>query len=238
MVFNGVRAVPGADLVIGDYPNTAGCLQAPDNWPRLLSQKTNRPLDDWSCTAQSSGSMLRRVDDAVANNDIRNDSTVVFAIGMNDFGGYGVVDNQNLALADPAAVQRDYIENLKAAAAKVRQVAPGAKLVVSGALPTVDRETSVFCPVNTVPDQPAGIAVPLLRDVEDWNRGNQQLAAEAIGARYVEIIDGARGHDTCAADDQRYVAGVLDTTTPNYNMSFHPSLKGSQYMADQLAGNV
>lgn len=237
-VRNGLRGVPGIDALLGSYQETGGCLQSEDNWPRQLGEKKGRKVADWSCTAQTSGSMLGRVDAAIAAGDVKNNSTVVMAIGMNDFGGFGVVDNQNLALLDPAAVQRDYIGNLKSAAEKIRKVAPDARFVVSGALPTVDRDSATFCPVNVVPNQPAGIPVPLLRDVENWNRGNQQLAAKAIGGTYVEMIDGARGHDTCAPDNQRYVAGIVDTTTPNYHMAFHPSHAGSEYMADRLAANV
>jgi hypothetical protein len=77
-----------------------------------------------------------------------------------------------------------------------------------------------------------------LRDVENWNRENQKEAARQVGGEYVEIIDGARGHDTCAPDTARYVAGVVDTTTPNYNMIFHPSDAGSEFVARTLATRV
>ena len=235
-VRNSLRGVPGpvGDWA-NDYPQTGGCLQAPNNVPAKLGERTGRPVADWSCTAQTSRSMLGRVDQAVAAGDIHDDSTVVIAVGMNDYGPYGALDNGNAALLDPASVGRDYRANLQGAADRIRAVAPQAKIVVAGALPTVDRDTTMFCPLNVIPNMPLGVPVPLLRDAENWNRDNQRAAADQIGADYVEIVDGARGHDTCAPDADRYVAGVVDTTTPDYNMAFHPADAGSWFVADTVA---
>lgn len=236
---NFLRDAPGA---VGDwandYPATAGCLQAPNNVPVKLGELTGRPVADWSCTAQTSRSMLGRIDQAVAAGDIHDDSTVVIAVGMNDFGGFGALDNGNAAFFDPSAVQRDYLANLQGAADRIRAVAPQAEIVVAGALPTVDRDTTMFCPLNVIPDAPLGLPVPPVRDVENWNRDNQRDAAAQIGARYVEIIDGARGHDTCASDADRYVAGIIDTTTPDYNMAFHPSDAGSRFVAETVTADL
>lgn len=237
-VHNTLRDIPGP---IGDwaddYPKTAGCLQAPNNFPAKLGQTTGRHVDDYSCTATTSGSMMNRVNQAIRAGVLRNDSTVVFAVGMNDYGPFGAADN-GTNIFDPANVAAVYRSNMQKAADRVRSVAPDARIVVPGALPTVDRANAIFCALNVVPDLPLGVPVPVLRDVENWNRGNQRAAAADIGASYVEVMDGARGHDTCAADRDRYVAGIIDTTTPDYNMMFHPSARGSQYLADTVAPHV
>ena len=237
-VRNTLRAIPGP---IGDwaddYPQTAGCLQAPNNFPAKLSQATDRPVDDYSCTATTSGSMMNRINQAIDAGAVRNDSTVVLAVGMNDYGLFGAFDNGTNIL-DPGNVAAAYRDNMQRAADRIRSVAPEARIVVSGALPTVDRKNTTFCALNVVPDFPMGVPVPILRDVENWNRDNQRAAAADIDATYVEVMDGARGHDTCAADNDRYVAGIVDTTTPNYNMMFHPSENGSQYLADTVAPHV
>jgi hypothetical protein len=142
---NFLRDVPGA---VGDwakdYPATAGCLQAPNNVPAKLRELTGRPVADWSCTAQTSRSMLDRADQAVNAGDVHDNSTVVIAVGMNDFGMFGALDNGNAALLDPPAVQRDYRANLQEAADRIRAVAPQAENVVAGALPTVDLDTTMF----------------------------------------------------------------------------------------------
>ncbi|MGP5928655.1 GDSL-type esterase/lipase family protein [Corynebacterium glyciniphilum] len=237
-VRNTLRAIPGP---IGDwaddYPQTAGCLQAPNNFPAKLSQATDRPVDDYSCTATTSGSMMNRINQAIDAGAVRNDSTVVLAVGMNDYGLFGAFDNGTNIL-DPGNVAAAYRDNMQRAADRIRSVAPEARIVVPGALPTVDRKNTTFCALNVVPDFPMGVPVPILRDVENWNRDNQRAAAADIDATYVEVMDGARGHDTCAADNDRYVAGIVDTTTPNYNMMFHPSENGSQYLADTVAPHV
>lgn len=236
---NTFRDAPGA---LGDwarnYPQTAGCLQAPNNWPRKLSQATGRQVDDWSCTAQSSGSLAGRVDHAVRSGAVHNDSTVVISIGLNDYGPFGAADNQNLGLLDPPTVARDFNANMQTVADQIRAHAPEARIVMTGSLPTVDRVNTTFCAVNVVPDIPLGVPVPPLRDVENWNRDNQRSAAAQIDADFIDIMDGARGHDTCAADNARYVAGVIDTTTPDYNMAFHPSDTGSRYVAETVAARM
>ncbi|MCZ9309682.1 GDSL-type esterase/lipase family protein [Corynebacterium uberis] len=237
-VHNELRGMVGP---IGDwarnYPtNAAGCLAAPNNIPGKLAQKTGRALHDWSCVADTSGSMLPRLDAALAAGHISNDSTVVFALGMNDYGGFGLRDNK-VNIFDPIAVNGAYKRNLHAAADKIRAVAPGAQIIISGAIPTTDRDTAIFCAVNVVPNMPAGVPVPYLRDVENWNRDNQRQAAAEIGATYVEMIDGARGHETCGPDAQRFVAGFIDTTTPNYTMSAHPSDLGSEYAANTVVAH-
>lgn len=237
-VRNTLRGVPGP---IGgwadDYPQTAGCLQAPNNFPAKLAQATGRPVDDYSCTATTSGSMMHRINQAIDAGVVHDDSTVVLAVGMNDYGLFGVFDNGTNIL-DPGNVAAAYRSNMQKAADRIRSAAPEARIVVPGALPTVDRRNTTFCALNVVPDFPMGVPVPPLRNVENWNRDNQRAAAEDIDATYVEVMDGARGHDTCAADNDRYVAGIIDTTTPNYNMMFHPSETGSRYLADTVAPHV
>ncbi|WP_420098785.1 GDSL-type esterase/lipase family protein [Corynebacterium sp.] len=238
LVRNTLNGVPGS---VGDwaadYPQTAGCLQSPDNFPRKLAAVTGQHVDDYSCSGVTSGTMLHRVNQAISAGKVTDDSTVVMAVGMNDWGPFGAVAD-GVNILDPASVAANYRTNMSRAAERIRSVAPGATLVVSGALPTVDRQSSMFCAVNVVPDMPAGLPIPVLRDIENWNRDNQRTAADDIGATYVEVIDPARGHDTCAPDADRYVAGIIDTTTPNYTMMFHPSERGSQFLAETVAPHV
>ncbi|MGO1949289.1 MAG: GDSL-type esterase/lipase family protein [Mycobacteriaceae bacterium] len=221
--------------IVGDYPQQAGCLQAPNNWPRKVGAKTGAPLSDWSCTGNTSRTMLGRIDHAVAIGDLHGGTrSVVLAVGLNNYGPFGVADGVNTV--DPGAVRGGFLADLHAAADKIRAVAPGAQIVVPGTLTIADPGNSMFCPLNVVPDLPAGIPVPLLRDVENWNRQNQIDAAAEIGATYVEVKNGSAGNGTCAPDQQRFVSGVIDTTTPDYNMIVHPSDAGSEFMADRVAG--
>lgn len=227
---NLVRNIPGTNL---DYPSKAGCLQAPNNWPRKVANK-GFSVADWSCTAQTSRTMLGRLDRAVKAGDLHSGTrAVVLPSGMNNYGGFGALDGVNII--NPAAVRSAYLSDIKRAAAKIRSVAPGAKIVIPGSLAVADPNTTMFCAVNVVPNTPMGLPVPLLRDVERMNANNQATAARQVGATFVDIRSGSLNNNTCAPDKSRYVAGVIDTTTPNYNMAAHPSAAGSQYMADRIA---
>lgn len=227
---NLVKDIPGINL---DYPSKEGCLQAPDSWPHKVAAK-GFSVADWSCAGQTSRTMLGRLDRAVATGDLHEGTrAVVLPSGMNNFAGLGALDGVNVI--DPNAVRRAYLADITEAAAKVRSVAPDAKIVIPGSLAAADPDTTMYCAVNVIPNAPMGLPVPLLRDAERMNANNQATAAKAVGATFVDIRSGSRNHNTCAPDQSRYVAGIIDTTTPNYNMSFHPSEAGSQYMADRIA---
>lgn len=227
---NLVKDIPGTNL---DYPSKEGCLQAPDNWAHKVRAK-GFSVADWSCTAQTSRTMLGRLDRSIATGDLHAGTrAVVLPSGMNNYGGFGALDGVNVI--DPNAVRNSYLSDIRRAAAKVRSVAPGAKIVIPGSLAVADPNTTMFCAVNVVPNAPMGLPVPLLRDVERMNASNQATAARQVGGTFVDIRSGSLGNNTCAPDRSRYVAGIIDTTTPNYNMAFHPSAAGSQYMADRIA---
>ncbi|RAV32826.1 GDSL-type esterase/lipase family protein [Corynebacterium heidelbergense] len=216
------------------YPSREGCLQAPDNAPRLLAERTGLAVDDWSCTAQTSRSALTRVDSAIRVGDIHSGTrSVVLALGMNNFGPFAINDGVNVA--DPGAVRAAYIADMHEAAKRIRSVAPTAQLVIQGQLSVSDPVSAMYCSVNVVPNMPAGFPIFILRDAENWNRQNQIDAAKEIGARYVEVKDPSANHNSCVADQERWVAGVIDTTTPNYHMMFHPSHAGSDFVAAQVA---
>lgn len=216
------------------YPNREGCLQAPNNWPRKLGAKTGAPISDWSCTAQTSQTMLHRLDRAIASGDVhRGTRSVVIAVGANDYGGFGIA--QGFQPWNPAKMRADYVNNIKIAKAKIARHAPQAKVVISGMIAMADpKAPHMFCAVNVIPNKPGGVPVPLLATVERDNEGNQRAAANAIGASFVPMRMASAGNTPCAPDNNRFAAGVIDTTTPNYNMAFHPSDRGSEFIANKL----
>jgi hypothetical protein len=223
-----------------DYPRTGQlesgkeCLQAPDNWPRLL-QDRGVDVRDWSCTAQTSRTMLDRIDASIAAGDLTADTdTVIFPVGLNNFGPWGQKDGVDVT--DFAAVQDAYRADMREAARRVRAVAPEVSLVVSG-MPQIG-DGDRYCIVNVVPDRPAGVSVPYLAKAEDAVQTMQRQSADDIGAEFVDLKTASRGHDSCAPDTERYVAGLVDTTTPDYKMIIHPSQAGQRFIAEQLASVV
>ena len=91
------------------------------------------------------------------------------------------------------------------------------------------------CLINVVPNAPLGIPVPLLQQVENNTRSFQERAAREIGATFVDIKTASASHNTCARDSERWVSGLVDTTTTHYNMPYHPSHAGSGFVAQELA---
>lgn len=62
--------IPAVQDWVWNYPHNNGCLQGPENWPRQLQAKTGTPVNDWSCTAETSQSMLAKIDSAIGAGDI------------------------------------------------------------------------------------------------------------------------------------------------------------------------
>ncbi len=223
-----------------DYPRTGQlvsgkeCLQAPDNWPRLL-QDEGMDVRDWSCTAQTSRTMLDRIDASIAAGDLTADTeSVIFPVGLNNFGPWGQKDGMDVTDFD--AVQDAYAADMREAARRVRAVAPEASLVVSG-MPQIGHGDT-YCIVNVVPDHPQGLSVPYLAKAENAVQAMQRQSATEIGAQFVDLKSASQGHDTCAPDAERYIAGLIDTTTPDYKMIIHPSQAGQRFIAAQLGAAV
>lgn len=219
-----------------DYPRTGQlesgkeCLQAPDNWPRVLESR-GFDVRDWSCTAQTSHTMLDRIDASIAAGDLSEDTeTVIFPVGANNFGPWGQEDGVNVF--DFTAVQKEYKEDMREATRRVRAVAPEARLLVPGLVQLTAGD--VFCPINVVPNHSAGVWIPYLSRVQDALQDMQRDSASDINARFVDLRSASLGHDSCAPDAERYVAGVIDTTTPDYKMIVHPSQAGQRFIADQI----
>ncbi|SDS73665.1 GDSL-type esterase/lipase family protein [Corynebacterium timonense] len=221
---------------VDDYPSTGGCLQAPNNWPRKLSDAVGAPVADWSCTAQTSQSVLGRIDAAIEHGDIHPGTrSVVIAVGMNDYGPFGIA--QGFTPWFPSTMRDDFVHNMQIAADKIRAVAPEASIVLSGSLAVSEpAQPHMFCPINVIPGAPIGFPLPHLQAVEHDNEHNQRAAADAIGAEFVEMRLPSAGHTSCNRDaSQRHVAGFIDTTTPNTTMALHPSDAGSEFITQRLA---
>jgi lysophospholipase L1-like esterase len=218
--------LPGSSTA--GYPSRGGCLQSPMNWPRQLADQTGLRVDDWSCTAETSQSVLSRLDAAIGAGDINSGTrAVIMNIGGNDFGPFAVLEGAPF-LNVPVIAER-FAGHMDSAAAKIRAAAPNARIVLAG-YPEITNGSGV-CVFNVVPQVPMGIPVPgaygegVLRDM-------QRNAAEATGMHFVDNYALTRGHNTCSPNDsQRYVAGIIDTTSPDYTMSMHPTDLGHAALA-------
>lgn len=233
----GIKIPQVQHFVWGTYPSRDGCLQAPNNWPRMLGRKTGAPISDYSCTAESSHVIPAKVDRAIRNGDIhRGTRAVVIAVGINDYGPWGIGRGANPF--DQPRTHREYVGNIKVAVDKIRRAAPNAKILLPGTLSISEpyRLNSV-CLLVAAPNMPIGLPLPTLQRIENYTRDNQRAAARATGATYIEIKDPSAGHNTCALDKDRWVVGVMDPYV-EHNMNLHPSPAGSNFIADQVARNL
>lgn len=227
--------IPAVQEWVWNYPHNDGCLQGPNNWPRQLGLKVGAPVNDWSCTAETSQSVLGKIDSAITAGDIHPGTrSVIIAVGMNDYGPFGI--RQGFNPLDPRAMEAKFVENMGIAADKIRAVAPGAKIIISGSV-AVSEPTAphMFCPFIPAPNVPIGFPLPPLNAVEVDNEAHQKAAAAAHGLEFVEMRAGSAGHTMCAPDAQRYVAGGIDVVTPGKTMGMHPNELGSDYISTQLA---
>lgn len=229
--------IPGADgsSFLADYPSNGACLQSPDNYPRQLAARTGLNVADWSCAGLTSWSSIGMVQKAIARGDINPQTrSVVLAVGFNNHwpsntraSGTGF---------DFGRIGDRYVADMHAAAAKIREVAPHTKIIIAGMLAMSEPNGAQrFCLINVVPNAPLGIPVPLLQQVENNTRNFQERAAREIGATFVDIKTASASHNTCAKDSERWVSGLVDTTTTHYNMPYHPSRAGSGFVAQELA---
>ncbi|MCG7288625.1 MULTISPECIES: GDSL-type esterase/lipase family protein [unclassified Corynebacterium] len=225
-----------SERLVSSYPSQAGCLQGPDNWPRQLQARTGLTVADWSCTGHQSASLPGHVDLAVRAGDLNaNTRAVTLAVGFNDHWRPLVESPGAPYNAD--AVRDNYFRNMHEAVAKVRAAAPRAKILIPGML-SVTGGTERLCLINVMPNAPLGVPAPRVQQWEQRTQSYQRALAAQLGATFIDIRALSTNHSTCARDADRWVAGLIDTTTADYNMALHPSRAGSAFVADQVAQAV
>ncbi|GAB3690625.1 hypothetical protein GCM10027595_01070 [Corynebacterium nasicanis] len=215
-------------MVPADYPRaSAGCLQSPNNWPRKMQQQTGIPVIDRSCTAETSQSVLGKIDSAIHEGQIHRGTRAVYlAIGGNDWGPFG--RNEGANSSDVPSMTERYSHNLSLAGAKIRAAAPGARIIVAGMPEVTDGKG--LCLIQVIPNLPLGIPVPG-HQVENNIREMQRTGAERNGMIFVDNYALTRGHNTCSPDATRYIAGSIDFTSGPYTMSLHPTDLGNEVLA-------
>jgi hypothetical protein len=206
------------------YPEQSDCLVAPDAWPGLIAEQTGTPVQNWACTNSGSAHMLNRVTRAIDAGDVNDSSTVVLSAGMND-KQRGVGDSEITA-------------NLESAIEKIEDAAPEATVIMLGRLASTDADGKL-CSVNVVPYLPLGVPNEETASAEKATQDNQRTAAERTGVDFIDIREQTvEKNSTCGRDDERYVAGAFDITTPQFNMQSHPSRAGSEFLAGVVGEQV
>lgn len=214
-----------------------GCGQDPQNWPRLLAEQTNRSLADYSCNAAKSSNVVEdQLDQAIRDGALGAETQeVIVAVGGMDLQGAFTGGLLNFPMPFPQKLIDDYNARFEHLAARVREVAPNARITLPSYL-SISDEASRMCLINVIPNRPLGLVVPGASLIEEQIANVQRDAANRIGARFVDVQAATKGHGTCAPDAQRYVSAVLvDRTAPKHTMTMHPTVEGSRAIARELA---
>lgn len=220
--------------ILDSYPSQAACLQGPDNWPRQLQARTGVWVADWSCTGHRSIDLPGHVDHAIRSGDLNAGTrAVALSLGFNDHWR-PIIDAPGTAY-NVDAVRNAYVRNMHEAVAKIRGAAPRAKIIIPGMLSITGGRGDQLCLFNVGPNLPLGVPAPRVRQWEQRPQDYQRALARQVGATFIDIRAQSAGHSTCAGDANRWVAGLIDTTTPAYNMALHPSRAGSAFVAEQVA---
>ena len=255
------NATPGNMVVFGDSfaanPKikgdtsrmvwTEGCIQAPDNWPRLLSHKTGIPVADYSCNGRTSRTMLRRVDQAITSGALNPGTRIVsISVGANNYWKPGIEDGVNVLNYND--ITSNYIADIEEAARRIRSVAPNTRIIMPGMLSISEPEgLNGVCIValrnqsqlsSGLPDFQLGLPMPFVQNMEKNLKYNQWESANRIGAEFIDIKEMSKHNHTCAKGPHRFVSSYFDDVTTDYNMVFHPSRAGSEFVAARIAERI
>lgn len=195
---------------------------------------TGRSLGDYSCNGATSRSVVEhQLEQALRDGNIGPATEeVVIAVGGLDPWRFKL---DEIPFPYPQAVIDRYKARVANITHQVRELAPNARVTIPSYL-SVSSPQGHVCFVNVIPNQPLGFIVPGARQVEAALANVQREAAAEAGARFVDVRAATRDHHTCAPDAERYVSAVwLDITSPTHTMAMHPTTKGSQAIAAEIA---
>lgn len=144
-------------------------------------------------------------------------------IGAND----GLASNGAI---DPGAAAQGFDR----VAQRVRAAAPNARLLFVS-YPSITNDRGNTCPLRLNGLPPTELPVGSIGATENllWELARDGAARN--GAEFLDLRAQTRGHDMCQPGGQAWVAGVVDTQTPQYNLMVHLSGDGVRNAAEQIA---
>ena len=228
---------------------TEGCIQSPDNWPRLVSRKTGIPVDDYSCNGRTSRTMIERIHQAIASGALNPTTKIVtISVGGNNYWKPGLQDGVNIFNYNE--ITQNYLKDIETAAHLIRTAAPNARIIMPGMLSiskpdglngvcfvALTNQNPIIQQLN-LPEFHLGLPMPFVQNMEQNLKYNQWEAARRIGAEFIDIKEMTKHNNTCATGATRFVSSYLDNVTLEYNMIFHPSRAGSEFIASKVAERI
>lgn len=246
---------PEAQAQLGPFQPAGkhGCGQDPNNVPRQIGAQRGLEVRDYSCagsTAYMPGlkTLPMMVDFALGDRALDgNTREVVIQYGFND--SYLFLSGQVLQKGLPQTyfnLQNEYAHQkqlwtdaMNAQIDRIRGAAPNARITIADYPEISEPNTMNQCLVH-VPGGPdyAGIPAFWIADAERNISAWAQELAGARGLNFAPVRGATAGHNECTPNGQRIIAGVIDTTTPNYNLPVHMSGPGNTMVAGIISGSM
>ncbi|MBV7294633.1 esterase [Corynebacterium sp. TAE3-ERU12] len=223
-------------LEAGQVPWVANCATDMENWPKVAAAKLNKSIGDWSCNGTGGMPIVQLkayVESAIAYGDLGPGTEKVVLM----YGGMDAVQWMDVAGVMTGQVNTNptmYRALIGDVVTRVNQVAPGAEVVLAS-YPEYAMNDQL-CLVN-FPDQINPIPAPGGTQIQQALRDSIRLAAEANGAKFIDVYEATIGHGTCNPDpNQRYTAGFVDPAIGP--MPNHPTVVGEKAMGDIIASQL
>ena len=223
-------------LESGQVPWVANCATDMENWPKLAAAKLNKSLGDWSCNGTGGMPIVQLkayLESAIAYGDLGPGTEKVVLM----YGGMDTVQWFDTAsvLAGQVNTNPTLFRGLiKDVVNRVHQVAPGAEVVLASYPEYATNDQ--LCLFNVGPTVNP-IPAPGGTKIQEGLRDSIRLAAEASGAKFIDVYQATIGHGTCQPDPaQRWTAGIVDPVIGP--MPNHPTVAGEHAMGDIIAGQL
>lgn len=213
----------------------SGCPQGQGNIPRLIAQKLDRDIKDYSCSgavayldAGQSQTIDNQVNMAIDNGDLNEETSLVpISIGGNDGMPQTLVPGEQQASG--------FINKMDEIFPKIKEHAPNADIQLVG-YPKMSLPGGKICaPVHVGVHIPLEIPLHLVEQEENIINDYQRTAAEQHNVTFVDLKESTDGYGPCAPDDKRWVSGMFDASIgTTYTMPLHLTEKANQFISDAV----
>ncbi|MCF8570050.1 SGNH/GDSL hydrolase family protein [Gordonia sp. HY002] len=221
------------------------CQQSSVNFGQLVAARHDYRLTDVSCAGAWTKSLYEgqyegvgpQLDAVTPDTDL-----VTLMLGGNDATLYstligvcarvepsdqkGAPCRAELGRAPTRAVDDAIEPAVEQALRDIAVRAPRARIVVAGYPWLVPREQSCRPSVRIADGD-----IAFVRGVQARLNSAIEKAADATGARFVDMAQRSDGHDACAADDVRWIEPMTGTTA---RVTMHPNEAGQRALADAV----
>lgn len=233
-------SAPGIGTGVGTPP---GCDRSDNNYPRLVAAELPASeFTDASCGGATTEHLTRPQRTAEGSNPpqlsaVAPDTTLVtIGIGGNDVGLVELaaqcadVPAEDGVCGEEAAIN-DRIpataSDVSSVLAKITAKAPDARVLVVG-YPTILPADLSTCS-GALPHDPADLSA--LREGLELLNHILEEQANAHGAEFVNTAAATEGHDLCAPEDSRWIAGLAPA---DGGAALHPTARGERAMAQTV----